>query len=339
MIFFLCAVSLAFSAEVSGLAQEPADSRLPVNRIVATIRVGELPVSAVVSPNSKWVYVANVNSANVSVIDTATNNVTFSIPISGKPTALPITPDGSQLYVAFEAGVFYGGIALINTSTNTQTTMIAVGGSPTNLALSPNGTTLWVSDGDIVLVDTATNQVSGTIPTDSASPGELVFTPDGAYVYVLCGLDGTGYPCGLLQINTATEASVQLEWGNLTLASGLAITPNGKKLYFSDLPPNYNKHPHARQVSAFSIVTDKVEANVHLSYPGLVGLCAVTPNGKYVYFAETREIILLDVTTNKIVDTPIKTNFPAYLTIAPNGKYAYVLGANDVKVVDISPAE
>jgi hypothetical protein len=49
VIFFLCAVSLAFSAEVSGLAQEPADSRLPVNRIVATIRVGELPVSAVVS--------------------------------------------------------------------------------------------------------------------------------------------------------------------------------------------------------------------------------------------------------------------------------------------------
>ena len=50
------------------------------------------------------VYVGNWSPNNVSVIDTATNTVTDTIPVgvasSSGPIGVAVTPDGSKVYVA-----------------------------------------------------------------------------------------------------------------------------------------------------------------------------------------------------------------------------------------------
>ena len=47
----------------------------------------------------KHVYVANGGSANVSVIDTATNTVLATVPVGTNPRSIAVTPDGKRAYV------------------------------------------------------------------------------------------------------------------------------------------------------------------------------------------------------------------------------------------------
>ena len=45
-------------------------------------------------------YITNDGSGNVSVIDTATNTVTATIPVGAAPFAVAVSPDGGTVYVA-----------------------------------------------------------------------------------------------------------------------------------------------------------------------------------------------------------------------------------------------
>ena len=45
-------------------------------------------------------YITNTGSNTVSVIDTATNTVTATIPVGGEPYSVAVSPDGSKVYVA-----------------------------------------------------------------------------------------------------------------------------------------------------------------------------------------------------------------------------------------------
>jgi YVTN family beta-propeller protein len=87
------------------LAQAQADNSavqnhgLPKNEVVATIPVGNSPEYAVVSPDSKTVYVSNDLSNTVSVIDASTKTVTFTIPVPDNPGSVAVTPDGRTVYV------------------------------------------------------------------------------------------------------------------------------------------------------------------------------------------------------------------------------------------------
>ena len=52
------------------------------------------------TPDGAFVYVAGFNSNTVSVIDTATNTVTATVPVGGRPSGVAVTPDGAFVYVA-----------------------------------------------------------------------------------------------------------------------------------------------------------------------------------------------------------------------------------------------
>jgi YVTN family beta-propeller protein len=63
-----------------------------------------------------FAYVANIADNTVSVINTATNMVTATIPVSAGPLSVVATPDGSTVYVG---AINAGAIDVIDTSTNT----------------------------------------------------------------------------------------------------------------------------------------------------------------------------------------------------------------------------
>ena len=44
-------------------------------------------------------YITNASSNNVSVIDTATNTVTATIPVGVEPIGVAVSPNGSRVYV------------------------------------------------------------------------------------------------------------------------------------------------------------------------------------------------------------------------------------------------
>jgi YVTN family beta-propeller protein len=108
-----------------------------------------------VTPDGNTVYVANFIDGTVSVIATATDTVTATIPVGSGPLGVAVTPDGSRVYVTnFQDNT----VSVIATASNTVTTTIPVGSGPLGVAVTPDGSTVYVA-----------NEAAGTVAGSSRS--------------------------------------------------------------------------------------------------------------------------------------------------------------------------
>jgi YVTN family beta-propeller protein len=69
----------------------------------------------VLSSDGSTLYVADGNSDAVSVISTASDTVTATIPDAGGPVSVALTPDGSRLWVG---GLTSGTVSVFDTADN-----------------------------------------------------------------------------------------------------------------------------------------------------------------------------------------------------------------------------
>ena len=82
-------VAVAVGMPLVTAAHAPAAVRY---RVIRTIPVGSGPDAVAVDPAARTVYVANQDSAAVSVIDAATGAVTRTIPVGSGPDAVAGIP-------------------------------------------------------------------------------------------------------------------------------------------------------------------------------------------------------------------------------------------------------
>lgn len=105
--------------------------------------------------NGSKVYVSNFLTDNVSVIDTATNEVVDTVSVGAGPRGLASV--GDNVYVEnFDDGT----ISVIDTDTDTVTDTVVVGHSPSGMGVS--GTDIYVSsfqDNRVYILDTLTNEL------------------------------------------------------------------------------------------------------------------------------------------------------------------------------------
>jgi YVTN family beta-propeller protein len=83
-----------------------------------------VPLSIAIHPDGTRAYTATIGGsfAHVSVIDTASNSISATIPAGGAPPFVGVTPDGARLYVDGAMAV-----TIIDTATNTIVTQIPIG--------------------------------------------------------------------------------------------------------------------------------------------------------------------------------------------------------------------
>lgn len=135
------------------------------NQITATISDASLngPTLVAISPDGKTVYVSDEIGNAVSIIATATNTVTGSIPVGQIPLGLATTSDGTLLYVANGAD---NTVSVISTATNSVVTTIPGFSGPEGLALSLDGKSILVANtvsNSVSLIDISSNTVSSSI--------------------------------------------------------------------------------------------------------------------------------------------------------------------------------
>jgi YVTN family beta-propeller protein len=112
------------------------------NIVTATVEVGLGGVA--VTPDGKFVYVANGGSNNVSVIDTAINTVTATVAVGLGPQGVAVTPDGKFVYVANKGS---STVSVIAAASNTVTATVGVEHSAEHkVAVSSDGRFVYVAN-------------------------------------------------------------------------------------------------------------------------------------------------------------------------------------------------
>jgi YVTN family beta-propeller protein len=172
------------------------------------IKVGTAPIGVAVSPDGKYLYVANHHGNSVSVIDTSDGTVIDTVKEVGRgPVGVAVSPNGDHVYVTNQLG---GTVSVISKHTAFSTeeaptweevtgpyNRINVGTAPIGVAVSPGGDHVYVANrGDDTVSVIRTSDNSVVKPNDPVAVGDspigVAFTPNGDYVFVTNRGDDTG---------------------------------------------------------------------------------------------------------------------------------------------------
>jgi YVTN family beta-propeller protein len=136
-----------------------------------------------VNPSGTRVYVANLDTNFVSVIDANANTVITKVTVGTGPFGLAVNRSGKKVYAANK---YSDNVSVIDTDKNTVIATIQVGARPHGIALNPAGTRAYVANRDgnsVSVIDTSTDTVTDTIPVGDTLHG-ITTNPEGTRVYV-----------------------------------------------------------------------------------------------------------------------------------------------------------
>jgi YVTN family beta-propeller protein len=313
-----------FSSSSLRLSRAEKDNRIGPLTPALTRRLGLLSLVCLLGWSPVWsqqVYVTDTASG-VSVIDSSTNTVVNTVPVTGESFGVAITPNGQFAYVSNN---FPGVISVINTSTHAIVDTVAVGDNPYGIAITPNGQYAYVTNGDssVLVIATSTNTVIATIGVGE-NPTQLGITPNGQYAYVS---NTSGNTVSVIATSTNTVIATI---GVGDMPEGVAITPNGQFAYVTNFFDD--------TVSVINTSTNTVVSTVPVTGEQPEGI-AITPNGQFAYVSNftTPNVSVIDLSTNTVVNTVTLAGGGTGVAITPNGQFAYVSNfGNDVSVINIS---
>ncbi|TWU45319.1 Lactonase, 7-bladed beta-propeller [Novipirellula aureliae] len=185
--------------------------------VVGEIETGHTPMSPIVSPDGKWLYVCNRFDNDVSIIDLESGKTMARVAVLREPIAAVLTPDGKRLFVANHipdgrADIEYvaSQVSIINTETQEVKTLPLVNGAEGMRAMeiSPDGKKIfathlmarflvpttqlergWVSTNALSVIDVASETLQYTVLLDDieqgfSNPWAIGFSPDGKTLVV-----------------------------------------------------------------------------------------------------------------------------------------------------------
>lgn len=209
---------------------------------VARIPTGVVPLSVLMTPDERYLFVANTGGVistdenRLTVIETATHQVAANIEVDIGPLDLTVSADGQLVYVTNSESK---SISVIEVASLTRRTRIRVPISgergPYGVAIHPDGKRLYVTDingNQVLIVDTARRATIGRIDVIE-DPRSLVISADGKRLYVSGGDFDDNGDGGIAVIDTESESVVT----TLRMDGGifrLALSPDGSRLYATD---------------------------------------------------------------------------------------------------------
>jgi len=215
-----------------------------MSRITKGIAIAILGCTFAASSWAQKAYIANQSSTAVDVVDLNPLSLTYEQQIDSidtgfnEPYWVSASADGTIVAASLHDA---DGVAIIDAITDTLIGVVTAGldDEIEAVAVSPDGSTVYVgseSDDTVFAIDVATlTVVAGPIDVDSEppnceSPETMVISPDGAYLYLACA-EGDSE---VVRISTSDFSVTQVFLDDSGDSHGVAISPDGNRVYFSD---------------------------------------------------------------------------------------------------------
>jgi YVTN family beta-propeller protein len=290
------------------------------------------------------VYVSNERSGDISVIDSATNQVVATIPVGKRPRGIHVSRDGRTVYVALSGSPIAGpnvrdedlppadkkadGIGAVDVSSGRFVEKIASGSDPEQFAISPDERSIYVSnedEGQASVVDLASRKVAATFKVGTEPEG-VGISPDGHRVYI------TSETANDVHVVDAATNKIVANFKTAQRPRSVAFVPDGSKGYVTC--------ETAGVICAFDPATNKVTKEIHPPGEGArpMGI-VVSPSGDRVYVTTGRggAVAAIDTRSDEVVATlPGVGARPWGIGITPDGKTLYTANgpSDDVSVID-----
>jgi len=232
--------------------------------VVATVQMQNFPFQIAITPDGAFAYVTEflgdpapthqhralahapqqTTPVLMEVIDTATNQVVSSIANLNAPSAVAVSPNGANAYVADQCGPNEDPcVEVVSTSSNQIVTTIqiptATPFSEGSIAVTPDGSLVCVAVGvvngentdlAIAFITTSNNTLLATLDTQTVSGISFygfATTPSG-FLYA-----AAFNPDGVYLINPASQKLVETIQAGAGPA-GAALSPDGASVYVTD---------------------------------------------------------------------------------------------------------
>ena len=323
----------------------------------ATIGVGTRPSGLAITLDGDFIYVANVNSDTVSVINSSTNAVVKTISGFDQPNSIKINPSGTKAYVTNSniLGVSTVSVIDINslhkTTYNTIISTIVGFSAPYSMAITLDGKFGYVANfasASIQRVNLTTNTIVGIPIAVGTFPSSIVMTPDGNYVYV------ANYNTGVFGKDTVSVISTDSSSSSfnkvIKTISGffgpydLVVNPEGTLVYVTNYG-NFFTSKHGTTVSiidanpansTFNTIINTITVG---SQPAGI---TINPEGNYAFVTLYNEgnagsLVTIQLSDNTLLSPSFSLgNGPVGVIVSPNGLNVYVTNYNDNNVEVLS---
>ena len=156
----------------------------PSHKLLKILPTGQR-MSHMLSPTPDWkyLYVPNLGSNSLSLLNTATDEIEMHVSVGKKPEGVAVHLSGEFLYVANQdENNFY----VLDTKHHGLLAKHPIGETPVRLVFSPDGKLAFTANRnshDVSVIDTERHWEIKRIPV-GRWPGGIVFDPTGARAYV-----------------------------------------------------------------------------------------------------------------------------------------------------------
>ena len=308
----------------------PAGSSAPALALPAAggkLPVGQTPSFIQVAPNGQFAYVANPGANAITVLDTANNLVSRTIPIpQGPPQFVSFSPDGKTAYVSvYKTNGSVHLIAFLDTATGTVTGTVPVNNfTPTDTVTSPDGRFLYVPNHNTAMsgtnqnvvdvIDLASRKLIGSVPV-LPNPHWVVFGKGNGRFYTTDHMSAS-----VTVVNAQTNTVItEIEVGETPHSE--ALSPDGTRLAVTSYDGNV--------VYLIDTATDKKIATIPVGREPLN--IAYSPDGRYLLTVNSLSdsLSVINTADNQVIGTIPTGKAPTSISILPDGKRAYVTDEGD----------
>lgn len=213
-------------------------------REVARVNAGKGSHHLALSPDDKFLYVANQYDANLSVIDTGNMKKVKDVPVGDGPDY--ITPsmywDGKAinspyLFITVDKAT-PPAVAVLDWRTNTIVKRIPMPAAAHGVNLTPDGKQVWLAGigfKEVWVIDVATLAVTKKLPIEEP-PIHISISPDSAFAYITTANNL------IFKVDTKTyEAKWRSEGTVIPAHTGLS--PDGKELWTLNHGMDVERYP------------------------------------------------------------------------------------------------